>query len=99
VSIRATARARPGLRAEQDNEALKGACKTILKLIVGALLGAGVFYLFDWASIRLKDSLPSFVADRIAYYRLIAIGLLLILLVLYRPQGILPERRYVPRKE
>jgi hypothetical protein len=36
VSIRATARARPGLRAEQDNEALKGACKTILKLIVGA---------------------------------------------------------------
>jgi len=35
VSIRATARARPGLRAEQDNEALKGACKTILKLIVG----------------------------------------------------------------
>ena len=62
------------------------------------LVGAGIFFLFDWASIRLKDYLPDVLSDRIAYYRLIAIGLILILLVLYRPQGVLPERRYVSSK-
>lgn len=63
----------------------------------GAVVGAAIFYLFDWSSIRLKDYMPPLVADRIAYYRLIVIGILLILLVMYRPQGVLPEKKYVPR--
>lgn len=64
----------------------------------GVLVGAGVFYLLDWASIRLKDGLPPVIADKVAFYRLIVIGLLLILLVMYRPQGILPERKYIPKE-
>jgi ABC-type branched-subunit amino acid transport system permease subunit len=63
----------------------------------GVVIGAAIFFLFDWLSIRLKDYLPPSIADRVAYYRLIAIGLILILLVMYRPQGILPEPRYRPR--
>lgn len=64
----------------------------------GVVLGAAIFFLFDWLSIRLKDYAPEFIADRIAYYRLITIGTVLIVLVLFRPQGILPERKYSPRQ-
>lgn len=63
----------------------------------GVVIGAAIFFLFDWLSIRAKDHLPASIADRIAYYRLIVIGLILILLVMYRPQGILPEAKYRPR--
>ncbi len=65
----------------------------------GVLVGAGIFYMFDWGSIRLKDHLPVELADKIAFYRLIAIGLLLIVLVMFRPQGVLPERRFVPKED
>lgn len=63
----------------------------------GVMAGAAIFYFFDWVSIRLKDFLPAFLADKIAFYRLMAIGVLLILLVLYRPQGVVPERKYTPK--
>lgn len=65
----------------------------------GVLVGAGAFFLINWASIRIKDYVPSELSEDIAFYRLIAIGILLIVLVLFRPQGILPERKYIPRKE
>lgn len=65
----------------------------------GVLIGAGVFFMFNWASIRLKDFLPVEFAVNIAFYRLIAVGLLLILLVIFRPQGILPEEKYVPKED
>lgn len=62
----------------------------------GVVIGAGIFFMFYWASIRLKDFLPIELATNIAFYRLIAIGVLLIILVIFRPQGILPEEKYVP---
>ena len=65
----------------------------------GVVLGAAIFFFFDWLSVRVKDYLPPEVADRIADYRLMAIGIVLILLVMFRPQGLLPERRFVPRRE
>lgn len=65
----------------------------------GVLLGAAAFFFFDWATIRLKDlAIFAPVADNIAFYRLMAIGLLLILLVMFRPQGLLPEEKYVPKE-
>jgi branched-chain amino acid transport system permease protein len=64
----------------------------------GALAGAAIFYMFEWASVRLKDGLPPGIADKVAFYRLMAIGILLILLVILRPQGIFPEKKYVPKK-
>lgn len=63
----------------------------------GVIVGAAIFFLFEWLSIRLKDYLPEFISDRIAYYRLIAVGIVLIALVLFRPQGVFPERKYTPR--
>lgn len=64
----------------------------------GVIAGAGIFILLNWASTILKDFLPSAIADKIAFYRLMAIGLLLILLVVFRPQGLIPEERYVPQR-
>lgn len=72
----------------------------------GVILGAFLFYFLDWISVRLKDYIPVtisgafgdllryFVAN-IAYFRLMIIGLVLILLILYRPQGIFKERKHV----
>lgn len=60
----------------------------------GVVLGAFLYYAFDWVSTRLKD-LPAFtgVAAEIPYLRFMTIGVLLVLLVLYRPEGILRERK------
>ena len=41
---------------------------------------------------------PDALALRIDFVNLIAIGVLLILFVLFLPEGIIPEERYVPRK-
>lgn len=65
----------------------------------GVLIGAAIFFFFDWATIRIKDlAIFAPIADDITFYRLMAIGVLLILLVMYRPQGILPEKKYVPKE-
>lgn len=60
----------------------------------GVIFGAFLFYSFDWVSVRVKDYLPSVIADRIPPFRLIAIGLVLVLLIMYRPEGILKERKH-----
>lgn len=64
---------------------------------LAVLAGAALFYLFNWGSIRLKDFLPSVIADKVAFYRLMAVGILLIVVVVLRPQGIFPEKKYVPK--
>lgn len=59
----------------------------------GVIFGAFLFYAFDWVSVRLKDYLPLVIAERIPPIRLIVIGLVLVLLIMYRPEGILKERK------
>ena len=59
----------------------------------GVIFGAFLFYAFDWVSVRLVDLLPPEWGERIPYIRLMAIGLLLVLLIMYRPEGLLPERK------
>ena len=71
----------------------------------GVIVGAFVFYFLDWISVRLAGLIPSnaggvlggigsnLVAN-IAYYRLMVIGLILILLIIYRPQGIFREKKH-----
>ncbi len=59
----------------------------------GAILGALILIAFFESTRFLKDILHlPLSADKIAAARLIIVGLLLILLMLYRPQGILGER-------
>ncbi len=59
----------------------------------GVIVGAYLFYSFDWVSVRLKDYLPTAWAERVPYVRLMAIGLILVLLIMYRPEGLLRERK------
>jgi branched-chain amino acid transport system permease protein len=59
----------------------------------GVVFGAFLFYGFDWASTRLKDLLPQEFQSAVPPIRLMVIGLLLVALVLYRPEGIFRERK------
>ena len=64
----------------------------------GVMFGAFLFYTFDWVSVRLKDYLPENIQEKVPPLRLMAIGILLVLLILYRPEGIFkePKRTYPP---
>jgi branched-chain amino acid transport system permease protein len=55
----------------------------------GVIVGAFVFYFLDWISVRL----PITYSSDFPYYRLIVIGAILVLLVLYRPEGIFKEKK------
>jgi ABC-type branched-subunit amino acid transport system permease subunit len=46
----------------------------------------------EYISVILKDYVPS---NTVYYTRLMIIGALLIILIIYRPQGLLPERKRV----
>lgn len=63
----------------------------------GAILGAVVIW-FIWSSTEiLTDVLPDELASRTAYIRIFLIGLLLQLVLRFRPEGILPEPIRGPR--
>lgn len=63
----------------------------------GAALGALVVA-FVWFGLPLfQESLPDFLGTRVFVLRRVAIGLLIVLFVLARPQGIIPERARVSR--
>lgn len=58
----------------------------------GVIIGAFLIYGMEYVSVLLKDYVAS---NAIYYVRLMIIGALLIILIIYRPQGLLPERRRV----
>jgi branched-chain amino acid transport system permease protein len=63
----------------------------------GAVVGAFVIYGFEWLSVQLKDLAPDFLKDAIPYIRLMVVGVLLIILIILRPEGILREKKRVLR--
>jgi len=63
----------------------------------GVILGGYLFYLFTWTTQQVKAYLPSDVNLRLDYVNQIVIGLLLIVFILFRPEGVLPEKKYLPR--
>lgn len=66
----------------------------------GVVLGAWVVLFLEYASVRAKgwfDLDPAF-ASQIFFLRLIVIGLVLIALVLARPQGLLPQPKHVAKR-
>jgi branched-chain amino acid transport system permease protein len=59
----------------------------------GAILGAAVVMLLLEGSRFLKDVIPTLDSDQLAAVRIIIIGVGLILLLIYRPQGFMREYR------
>ncbi|MFQ5838528.1 MAG: branched-chain amino acid ABC transporter permease [Thermoplasmata archaeon] len=69
----------------------------------GVLLGAVLLWGFQFLTVRVETPLTrlpgvgTWLADNIQFLRLMTIGFLLVLLVLYRPQGILGEERVISK--
>ncbi len=65
----------------------------------GVILGGYLFYTFRWTIEQVKSQswFPVELGPRVDFANLVIIGLVLILLILFRPMGILPERKYLPR--
>lgn len=62
----------------------------------GAIIGAFLIYGLEWLSVQMKDYFQE-IGDQIFYFRLMVVGILLIVLVVYRPQGILRETKRILR--
>jgi neutral amino acid transport system permease protein len=60
----------------------------------GVVLGTGVFWVINSGTRFLDDYVPSEFAVQLAAARLILIGLLLMVILYYRPQGLLGEQDY-----
>jgi branched-chain amino acid transport system permease protein len=64
----------------------------------GALLGGLAVWGFIYGTLRLKSSMPEFLAGDIEFLRYVAVGLLLLLVVLFRPEGLWKEERRISTK-
>ena len=63
----------------------------------GVVLGAYLFYVFGWSTQQVRGYLPPDWSLRLDFINQIVVGVLLILVILFRPEGVLPEKKYVPR--
>jgi ABC-type branched-subunit amino acid transport system permease subunit len=61
----------------------------------GVVVGAFLFYFFDWVSVRLDDGLPADWALRFPNIRLMIIGVILVAFIIFRPEGIFKEKKRV----
>ena len=59
---------------------------------VGALVGTAIMVIFFNSTRYLKDLLP-FSGQTVASLRMVAIGLLIIFVVLYRSEGLVREKK------
>src|SRR5881296_2723377 len=60
-------------------------------------IGAFALYGLGWVFVFLEQYKPGAIGDTIFYTRLMFIGVLLIILIIYRPEGILREHKRVLR--
>jgi len=61
------------------------------------IIGAFALYGLGWVFVFLEQYKPGAIGDTIFYTRLMFIGVLLIILIIYRPEGILREHKRVLR--
>jgi len=61
------------------------------------VIGALALYALGWVFVLLEQFAPGAIGATIFYIRLMFIGVLLILLIIYRPEGILREHKRVLR--
>lgn len=59
----------------------------------GVVFGAFLYYAFDWVSVRIDDYFPPALAEKMPAIRFAAIGVILVVLILYRPEGIFREKK------
>ncbi len=70
----------------------------------GAIIGALALWGFQFLTVRLRtplsriDGFGPWIGTNLDYIRLLTVGVLLVLLVLYRPQGIWGEERIISKK-
>jgi len=67
----------------------------------GVVLGGYVFYLFTWTTQQLRvyvQGISDILALRLDFINQMVIGLVLILFILFRPEGIVPEPKYIPKR-
>ncbi len=69
--------------------------------VKGVVLGGYVFYSLSWLTQQIKalSITPAWLSLRADSLNVIIVGVALILIILFRPQGILPERRFVPKRK
>ncbi len=69
----------------------------------GVILGAILIWGYEFLTLRMETPLGKlpvigpWVGDNIQFLRLMTVGLLVVLLVLFRPQGILGEERVISK--
>ncbi len=64
----------------------------------GAVLGGFLVFGLDALLRRTTDYFPDFLLARVFFLRLMIVGILLILLILFRPQGILREPKEISKE-
>lgn len=70
----------------------------------GVLLGAILIWGYEFVTLRMETALGKlpvigpWIADNIQFLRLMTVGLLVVFLVLFRPQGILGEERVISKR-
>ncbi len=65
----------------------------------GAILGAFVIWVVWSGTEVFSNLLPPDIVTRASAVRLLLIGVILEVILLWRPQGLLPEQRFVTRPE
>lgn len=58
----------------------------------GMIVGAAIFWIFQTATTRLTDFVDPALSERVQAFRLVIMGLLFLLILYYRPQGLLGKR-------
>jgi len=59
----------------------------------GVIFGAFLYYSLDWVSVRIDDYFPPALAEKMPAIRFAAIGVILVALILFRPEGIFKEKK------
>jgi ABC-type branched-subunit amino acid transport system permease subunit len=62
-----------------------------------AVIGGLALYGLGWVFVFLQQYAPTAIGNTIFYLRLMFIGVLLIVLIIYRPEGVLREHKRVLR--
>lgn len=58
----------------------------------GMIVGAGIFWAFQTATVQIVDFVSPGISERVQAFRLVLMGLGFLLILYYRPQGLLAQR-------
>ncbi len=64
----------------------------------GVVLGGYAFYGLLWGFQVVKNYVPTSQQARVDFFFNMLVGVILVVIILFRPSGLLPERKFVPRR-